>query len=252
MNVHWKGLWPRSCKATHVSNRPHTLLRRPLLATLAHQTPHGERAQLASLAAVQYLCRRHHTEIMHKIWTCSLTNDRPPLRSVSRTLPGPCELCVWPPPSPPKGSLLSNGSNSPCWLLDKLCQQCVSNHCRCVCLWTLYRRVHNVFIVICFSKLLLRVMHFAITLVVCFIVQVSTPQFICSIIEGFLGCLQFRAVASSATAVPAPWQTLAQISCAILRTGIAGSEDSIPLSYHQIMPKCLPECFSWLTFSQTP
>ena len=39
MNVHWKGLSPRSLRATHKGNRLHTLLRTLLFVAIAHQTP---------------------------------------------------------------------------------------------------------------------------------------------------------------------------------------------------------------------
>ena len=47
VNVHWKGLSPRSLRATHTANRLHTLPRRLLLATTAHPAPTGKRAQSA-------------------------------------------------------------------------------------------------------------------------------------------------------------------------------------------------------------
>ena len=54
-----------------------------------------------------------------------------------------------------------------------------------------------------------------IDLGVCFIVQVDTTQFIHSVIDSFLGCLQFRAVASNIAVVLGSWYILAQGSCGL-------------------------------------
>ena len=45
MNVHWKGLPPRSLRATCTDNRLHTLRRRLLSAATAHWVPRGRRVQ---------------------------------------------------------------------------------------------------------------------------------------------------------------------------------------------------------------
>lgn len=42
INVHWKGLSPRSLRATHTVNRLHSLPRRLLFASIAHGVPTGK------------------------------------------------------------------------------------------------------------------------------------------------------------------------------------------------------------------
>ena len=64
-------------------------------------------------------------------------------------------------------------------------------------------------------KIIIIFRYLHIDLGVCFIVQVDTTQFIHSVIDSFLGCLQFRAVASNIAVVLGSWYILAQGSCGL-------------------------------------